>query len=327
MQASGNDFVVLDGSVLFKLGGQKLINDWQKSASSWARLLCSRNFAIGADGLIVIFSRGEEIEEIPSFVREYPGYGSAPFAWSFTNDDGSASAMCGNALMCAALWLDEKKLLAAPSFSMSTALGDIPITIVDRTRITIDLGHPKLKTTEVPMNVDQYEFIGQPIDLSMNGKNLSVQSSCVGMGNPHCVIFDSLDGKNTLQSDPSDCRQLKELAELLQKDPLFPEGVNVEFAASDNPNRVRVIVFERGVGRTLACASGAAATVVAGVLENRLSRKVEVQLEGGSLFVDWSHEDGHIRLTGQAQTVFWGNLDTGCLNQIGPLPGLREVCV
>jgi diaminopimelate epimerase len=324
MQGLGNDFVVLSASDLYKLGGSELIAKWEAYAPLWAKALCTDHFGIGADGLIVIFDL-ELKKEIPPFVQAYPGRGSVRYAWTYTNKDGSWSLMCGNGLRCAALWLEHQGLLDATNFSISTGVGNIAVDFVSRANITVDLGKPFLKPKEIPMNVEKDQFIQHSIALSSVPGRHEVRASAVGMGNPHCVIFDSLGGDNVGKPTAKQLESLQEIAASLQKDPIFPESVNASFACSEDPGHVRLIVFERGSGRTLACGSAAAATVVAGVLEKRLERRVTVELEGGELSVEWSKDDEHVRLTGPAAIVFTGNLNVEATEDRIPLPGLREV--
>jgi diaminopimelate epimerase len=324
MHGLGNDFVVLSASELYRLGGTELIAQWEAHAPIWAKALCTEHFGIGADGLIVIFDL-ESKKEIPSFVQQYPGRGSVRYAWTYTNKDGSWSLMCGNGLRCAALWLEYQGLLEATNFSISTGVGNIAVDFVNSSNITIDLGKPLLKPKEIPMMAEQDQFIQQLIALSSGQDQRQLRASAVGMGNPHCVIFDELGGDNVGKLTAKQLESLQKIAESLQRDPIFPEGVNVNFACSEDPAHVRLIVFERGSGRTLACGSAAAATVVAGVLEKRLERRVTVELEGGELFVEWSKEDEHVRLTGPATIVFTGSLNVEATADRLPLPGLREV--
>jgi diaminopimelate epimerase len=178
--------------------------------------------------------------------------------------------------------------------------------------------------TEIPISASQDSpFIKQKIALSDG--NAEIVATAVGMGNPHCVIFDDLGGNNVTKPTQTQIKALQEIAEELQRHPLFPEGVNVNFACSQKPDHVRLIVFERGCGRTLACGSAAAATIVAGNLEKRLERRAVVDLEGGPLSLEWSTKDEHVRLTGPATIVFAGRLNVAATEFALPLPGLHEV--
>ena len=128
---------------------------------------------------------------------------------------------------------------------------------------------------------------------------MNFEITCVSMGNPHCVVFNA-------QVDPE---EYLHLAPLIQNLNIFPEGVNVEFALTDSADHAKVFVWERGCGPTLACASGAAAVLVAGVLEGILERRARIELPGGMLDVEWSAADQHVRLTGPAREIYRGTVD------------------
>lgn len=199
MHGLGNDFVVLSGSDLYKLGGQELVSAWEEHAPKWAQILCDRRFGIGADALVVIFDLNQAKNRIPDFVQEYPRTGHARFAWTYTNQDGSWSKVCGNALRCVAWWLKYQGLVEATNIEISTALGDTAVNVVDRSQITIDLGEPMLHPTAIPLKTEQDNFISQPIEVAMDGERFTVVATCVGMGNPHCVVFD--DVRETILPD------------------------------------------------------------------------------------------------------------------------------
>lgn len=276
MQGLGNDFVVVSQTDLERLHPVH----WQEDAGKIAEALCNRHFGVGADGLIL--------------VRE-PDRPDCQLGWAYFNSDGSTAAICGNGLRCLGLWAAERELVARQPFRVSTAHGPVEIAVRDRDSITVDLGQPVLDSTSIP--------IAGPPRKKILKEQLAVEDSTfsftgVSMGNPHCVIFNPA-------VDPHDYLHL---APLIQNLDLFPEGVNVEFALTDDPGHAKVFVWERGCGPTLACASGAAAVLVAGVLEGRLARQATIELPGGCLAVSWGG-DGHVRLTGPAREIYRGAVD------------------
>lgn len=317
MQALGNDFVVVDARRLAQSApGSSLLVRWSEVAGALARALCDRHFGIGADGLILALD-GQVLAQMrlgalasQEALLQSPG----DIGWIYTNSDGSGSDMCGNGLRCLALLAVNRELVEKREFTVATGIGAIAVNCRSAESISIDIGAPKLRTDLIPLETKtQAQFVRQPLTLQAFGPRRELLVTCVGMGNPHCVVFG--DYANTLHGSS----ELSALAGAIQNNDLFPAGVNVEFAAVKSPELVRVLVFERGCGPTLACASGAAACVVAGVLEKRLARSCTVELPGGSLQVSWSDSDGHVVLTGPAREVFDGQID---LLQFDSLRGL-----
>lgn len=287
MQALGNDFVVVSEEELdCAASGVKspgLLNS-SMILSKLAQKLCSRHFGIGADGFIVVRRSSN----------------SQRLAWNYLNSDGSVSLMCGNGLRCLALFAEENKMAPAREYEVETGKGAVRIVFNSPDSITTDLGEPVLNPSAVPLAEESDNpVIAREFCI---GKD-KIKATCLSMGNPHCVVF----------TEKLDSPALEEFACALQSNPFFPEGVNVEFAKIENERLVKVIVYERGCGRTLACASGAAAVVAAGVLEGRSSRNMEVELEGGKLQISWSEKDGHLRVTGPASTVFRGSINLNSL--------------
>jgi len=281
MQALGNDFVVLDECEL-----AALVPDWRARTAPLARWLCDRHLAVGADGLIVACA---------------PDRPDCALGWVYVNGDGSASDMCGNGLRCLALWAVERGLARPPAFSIAAAGGPVAVQYLHKGQITVDLGEPVLDSQRIPLaGAPRQPVVREAIDAG--GDELA--ATCLSMGNPHCVIFDP-------RLPPE---RFAETAKLIQAMALFPQGVNVEFALAESRAQARVYVWERGCGATLACASGAAAVLVAGVLEGRLERAARIELPGGALAVTWSQEDNRVRLSGPAEESFRGEI---------PLAGLE----
>jgi diaminopimelate epimerase len=306
MQALGNDFVVVDGRDLFLNDvGLKLLRSWRSAAPTLAQELCNRHTGIGADGLILML--GSHLLKSCSELKICPAdaqINKTDIGWIYTNGDGSPSDMCGNGLRCVVLLSHSHKLVAGHVSTIYTDAGPISCRYDSPSSISIDLGKPKLHPRQIPLSVTTTEqFVHQPLLVSTAAREYRLQVTCLSMGNPHCVIFNEYT--NVGFADP----ELTALAAEIQDSSLFPQGVNVEFASVLAPDRVRVLVWERGCGPTLACASGAAATVVAGVLEKKIGRDCAVELPGGRLSVSWSESDDHVRITGPAHEVFEGQID------------------
>jgi diaminopimelate epimerase len=282
MQALGNDFVfVAESDLTATTTGKLIVRDLSKQGALLARSVCDRHFGIGADGLIIV---------------RKPTRNDCQVSWLYFNSDGSISSMCGNGLRCLGLYAVHHQLTTGSSFNIETAVGPVPVVVVDASTITSDLGEPILEADKVPVaGKGREKIVKQPI--VVDGQQLT--ATCLSMGNPHCVLFD------TRLSEP----QWRLLAPQIQQLELFPEGVNVEFVEVATRARARVFVWERGCGPTLACASGAAAVLVAGALEGRLDRSAVIELPGGSLLIHWDEKDNHVRISGSAKFAFSGTFD------------------
>jgi diaminopimelate epimerase len=282
MQGLGNDFVVVaEQDLLNGRIGAGIVRNAEKEFGRLAKALCNRHFGIGADGLIVVQSSNRD---------------GCDFGWTYINNDGSPSDMCGNGLRCVALWALDRGIVDNRNFTVSTAKGPVPVVFKDLDHITVDLGEPFLNSNVIPVAGPKRDKVVKEIIEIADHK---LVATCVSMGNPHCVIFEP--GLNPLEYDV--------FAPQIQQLPFFPEGVNVEFVVTENQQCARVFVWERGCGPTLACASGAAAVAVAGVLEGRLQRKTRIDLPGGSLEAEWSETDNHVRITGPARETYRGTVD------------------
>lgn len=328
LQGLGNDFVVLDAAQLQEFAGRHVVEQWKELAPTWARVLCDRNFGIGADGLIVLFDKLAKTVKVPDFVRSYPASEDVRYAWTYTNSDGSWSSTCGNGLRCAALFLQESASTVSPNpveFVIATSSGPVPVRFVDNQTIETDFGPPILNGHDIPTSWHTPTCVQRSIDVTCFSPSYKVVATAVGFGNPHCVIFDEVLGNGKSQLSRSDKDSLATVARNIQANPVFPEGVNVEFASVLSREKVLVDIYERGCGWTLACGTGAAATLVAGVLENRLARNCELVLPGGSAFVTWDEKDNHVRLRGPARVVFRGHFDVESIAEGALIKEIREV--
>lgn len=285
MQGLGNDFVVVKEEHL-RTWLQRGFAGGAPSLSDIARKVCNRNFGIGADGLIVV-SKSETCD----------------IGWTYLNSDGSCSVMCGNGLRCVAQWCVANSIVNKEEFSIETGKGPIKVKYESSGRITTDLGEPILSRSQIPVGGEASERVVS-VELPLTMRTLEI--TCVSMGNPHCVIFEP------------DFEEVEygEVAVEIQCNPFFPQGVNVSFISRYDRTHADVVVWERGCGPTLACASAAAAVLVAGVLEDKLARRATIKLPGGPLEVEWSDVDNHVRITGPAVVTFTGNVSTAILEAV-----------
>jgi len=269
-QGIGNDFILID-CLRDNLGDTNL--------AALAVRLCDRNFGIGGDGLILI---------LPSE--------RADCCMRVINSDGSEAEMCGNGIRCLAKYLFDRGL-AGESVAVETLAGVKTVAVVARdgqgVRFTVDMGVPRLEAEEIPVSGFEGKVISRPLDV--DGRRFNI--TCVSMGNPHCVIFADSRERSTLEN----------LGPKIENHPAFPNKTNVEFVRLINDHELQVNVWERGAGITLACGTGACASVVAGVLNGKVGRKATVHLPGGDLLIDW-HEDGSVYMTGPAEEVFTGRI-------------------
>jgi len=270
MQGIGNDFIVVDGVT------QAVSQERFKDA---ARRACDRKFGIGADGLILV---------LPSAI--------ADFRMRIFNADGSEAEMCGNGIRCVARFVYDHGLANAVCLRIETLAGIKQVEIVKHglqiDGVRVDMGSPILRRSEIPMNGADEESV---LDETVEVDGRPFQLSAVSMGNPHVILFGVGIGTETVLS----------LGPRLENHELFPSRTNVQFAEVKTPNEVAVRTWERGSGVTLACGTGACATVVAGFLTGRLNRLVTVHLAGGDLQIEYTTENT-VFMTGPAEEVYDG---------------------
>lgn len=254
MQGLGNDFVILDYSEYEKTG---------MKMPTLAIKLCDRNFGVGADGLI-----------IPNLKPE-----TGDIGWYFYNSDGTVPQMCGNGIRCFAKYARDNKLVNSNKFNVETLAGIITPEIQADGSVKVNMSKPILEPQKIPFN-GEYNL---NYDLKLDDKSFKINA--VSMGNPHCIIF--------IEEDADLLELAKTYGPKIENHPLFPEKTNVEFIKVISQNEIDLRVFERGCGITLACGTGACASVVAGILNNLTEHKVKVNLLGGSLIIEWqgSSED------------------------------------
>ncbi len=270
MHGLGNDFVF----TMAEAGDLKRLQNMAKQ-------VCDRNFGVGADGLIVL---------VPSE--------KADLRMVIFNSDGSEAEMCGNAIRCAAVLWAQKYPNAKEPLSIETLKGIQLARITERSgkdwKVTVDMGEPALAPSDIPVKVEGDKVVDEVFEVG--GEKLMV--TCVNMGNPHAVAFVGSTSRDIMTR----------LGPLMENHPDFPRKTNVEFAQVVNPGYVKMRVWERGAGITLACGTGACATLVAGVLTGNTERTATVELPGGPLEITWSDEDNHVYMTGPATEVFAGTV-------------------
>lgn len=269
-QGIGNDFVFINGFA-------EIIAEDKLSATALS--ICDRHFGIGADGLILV---------LPS--------DTADFRMRIFNSDGSEGDMCGNAIRCFAKYVFEAGLTKKTELSIETLAGMIRSSLLFEqgkvTAVRVDMGEPKLERGFIPMTGDpQMRAIDE--ELSVGDKTYRITG--LNMGNPHCVIF----------VDEVEHLDLRVEGRPIEIHPLFPKKTNVEFVKVIDSQTLRMRVWERGAGPTLACGTGTCASVVAAVLNGKTGRKVLVHLDGGDLMIEWN-ENNHVYKTGPAVEVFRG---------------------
>lgn len=269
-QGAGNDFVIVNG-FKEKVAGLDL--------AAVGRQVCDRHFGVGADGLVFV---------LPS--------DSADFRMQIINSDGSEAEMCGNVTRCVARYVYEQGLTDKTKITLETLAGPIkPELVFEGGKISgvkVDMGRPRLTRGEIPMTGEAGETA---MDVPVTVGGVTYRGIGVNMGNPHFVIF--LDHVASID--------LPVVGPQIETNPLFPRKTNVEFAQVLNRGELKMRVWERGAGITLACGTGTCATVVAGALSGRCDRTAKVHLDGGDLTIEWA-EDGRVFMTGPAEEVFRG---------------------
>ncbi len=269
------------------LGNDFVVVDFEEYVKSGmlknelAAKLCDRHFGIGADGLMII----------------NPKPLNADMGWFFYNSDGSIAQMCGNGIRCFARYCKEKGLIDKTEFSVDTLAGVIIPKINEDETVTVNMNKPILVPDKIPAKVvNNLNF-----EIVAGGEKFA--ANAVSMGNPHCIIFTDKDTKN----------QALKYGSAIENNEIFPEKTNVEFIKIISRSEINLDVWERGCGITLACGTGACASVVAGILNGLLDKKVKVNLPGGALEIQWNGKkddtEHNIYMTGPATFVFTGEID------------------
>ncbi|MET0052959.1 MAG: diaminopimelate epimerase [Candidatus Thiodiazotropha sp.] len=243
------------------------------------RRLADRRFGVGCDQILLV---------------EPPRQRDTDFHYRIINADGSDAGACGNGARCFVRFVHEQGLSDKPVLRVTTSGGLIELRELESGQIEVDMGPPRFEPAQIPFNAAQ-RATRYPLEVAGETVNLSSLS----MGNPHAVLM----------VDDVDQAPVAHLGPAIENHPRFPERVNVGFMQVLNPREIRLRVFERGTGETLACGSGACAAVVAGRLLGRLEETVTVHLRGGDLVIKWPGEGHSVLLSGPAQTVFQGTIE------------------
>ncbi|MDL2208097.1 diaminopimelate epimerase [Parabacteroides sp. OttesenSCG-928-O15] len=270
MHGIGNDYVYVD-----------CFSEQIKEPDRLAVIVSDRHKGIGSDGLVLI---------MPSDV--------ADFRMRMFNPDGSESQMCGNASRCIGKYVFDKGLTQKTEVSLETKAGIRQLRLFPENgkvkRVCVDMGEPILCPADIPVLASEDKIINKMVDFQPEQYHIT----CVSMGNPHTIIFCSEINKLVLDY----------IGKKIELSEMFPERTNVEFVEILSSQKANVRVWERGTGETQACGTGACAVLVAGVLTGRLERKATISLPGGELQIEWNEKDNHVYMTGEAVTVFDGEL-------------------
>lgn len=272
MHGIGNDYIYINA-----------IEERVENPSELSKRLSRYHFGIGSDGLVLILNSDR-----------------ADFRMRMFNPDGTEAEMCGNASRCVAKYVYDKGLTKKENFTLETGAGikRVWVNVGDSEveTVTIDMGKPILEPELIPTTVsDNTPVLMAPLKTEFD----TYRVSCVSMGNPHCVIF--IDESVALLN-------LKHIGPAVENHPAFPKKTNVEFAEVVDESTIKMRVWERGTGETLACGTGACATMVAARLNGLCGSKVTLMLIGGNLDIEWREDDGHIYMTGSATTVYEGEI-------------------
>jgi diaminopimelate epimerase len=271
MQGLGNDYIYVNCT-------QKSIDN----PSEVAKKVSDRHFGIGSDGLVLI---------LPS--------DKADFRMRMFNSDGSESEMCGNAIRCVGKYVFDNKITDKNNINIETLAGikGLELKLEDQkvVLVKVDMGEPILTPKNIPVEGNKDRFVSEPIQI--DGQTYNV--TAVSMGNPHAITY-----VEDVTNFP-----LYEVGPKMETNKLFPRKVNAEFVQVIDKVTLKMRVWERGAGETLACGTGASAVLVASVLNGVSERAATIKLLGGDLFIEWSEKDNHVYMTGPAVKVFEGEID------------------
>jgi diaminopimelate epimerase len=271
MQGLGNDYIYVN-----------CLNQPVENPSAVAKFVSDRHFGIGSDGLVLI---------LPSDISD--------FRMRMFNSDGSEAEMCGNAIRCVGKFVYDNGLTSKTTISVETLAGikilEMSVENNQVAKVKVDMGEPILEPKNIPVKSDMERFISQPV--TIDGKVYNV--TCVSMGNPHAVTY-----VDSVADFP-----LEAIGSKMEVHGLYPRKINAEFVEVVDKTTLKMRVWERGAGETLACGTGACAVLVSSVLNGLSERKATIKLLGGDLTIEWNENDNHVYMTGPAVKVFDGTID------------------
>ena len=271
-QGCGNDFLLIDCR-------ENELADY----GAFAKKSCDRHFGVGGDGVLVILDSDK-----------------ADFRMRIFNADSSEAEMCGNGIRCFARYLYDHHITDKKKFTVETGAGILVPEIVEKdgvvTGVRVDMGEPVLEADKIPMaGYGNRRVVNEPVEVA--GRKWNITG--VSMGNPHCVVF-----VDDIKTTP-----IEEVGPIFEVQERYPKKTNTEFVQVLDRQHMRMRVWERGAAITLACGTGACATLTAAVLNGKTDRRAEITLDGGKLDIEWSEKDNHIYMTGPAVQVFAGEVE------------------
>lgn len=255
------------------------VNQAIKLTPKQIQTLANRHRGIGFDQLLIIAPPKDKTHD---------------FFYQIFNADGSEAYQCGNGARCIAKYIHDHKLSEKKTLTVATQKNKHKLILQNSNTVTVDMGTPILDPQEIPFQAEAKKTI-YTLTIKCGDYNVSV----VSMGNPHCIF--KVDNVNHID--------LEQLGKTFSEHPQFPERTNVEFMQVITKDHIRLRIYERGVGETEACGSGACAAVVAGILQNNLASKVTVTMPGGDLTVEWNGNNEPVWMTGPAAEVFQGKVE------------------
>lgn len=255
-----------------------LVTQRCKITEKHIRKLADRRFGIGCDQVLLV---------------EIPQNPEVDFRYRIFNGDGVEVEQCGNGARCFAKFVRDKKLTGKDNIRVETHAGIIELSITEDQQVRVNMGEPELEPAHIPFTAERRSLL-YPLDV--DGEQLSI--GAVSMGNPHAV----------LQVDNVEQAAVERLGPLIENHPRFPQKVNAGFMQLVSPKKIRLRVYERAAGETLACGTGACAAVVSGQLRGLLEQQVTVALPGGELTIEWRGEGHPVIMTGPASSVFEGQI-------------------
>lgn len=268
MHGAGNDYIYVN-----------CFEEKVENINETAAKVSDRHFGIGSDGLVLI---------CPSKV--------ADFRMDMYNSDGTQAEMCGNATRCVGKYVYDRGLTDKTQVTLETLAGikvlDLNVKDGKVESVCVNMGSPELSPKNIPINSELERFVDEPVLVD----DREYKITGVSMGNPHAVTF----------IDDTDSLEIEKIGPKFENHPMFPKRINTEFAQIVNRNTIKMRVWERGAGETLACGTGACATLVAAVLNGLTDNEADLILLGGTLHIRWDREENKVYMTGPAQFVFDG---------------------